>query len=252
MSLAWRIASTASWSLALLALVLVQPLLFVLLVLLRPIDPERRVVARVFRSMGRIIVGLQPWVRVRIDRRWKGRLPQPCVIVSNHESDADVYVSGYLAWYGWDAKYLAKDTLYDLPVMGWGMRMAGDIPVVRDDRRSRVKAMIACRRWLERGVPVFFFPEGTRSRTGEMAAFKDGAFRLAIESGVPIQPIALAGTRDALPPGAFLLRPARITLRILEPIPVDGLVAADAGPLAERVRALVLAERDEMRRAHAG
>ena len=248
MSPLWRVASILSWCLAGLVLTLAQPLLLLLLVATRPFDPERRLVARVFRGLGASIVGLQPWVRVRVENKATTPFAEPCIIVSNHESDADVYVSAYLALRGWNAKYLSKETLFELPVVGWGMRMAGDIEVVRTDRRSRAEAFIKCRAWLERGVPVVIFPEGTRSRTGEMAPFQPGAFRLAIELGVPIQPIVFAGTRDALPPGEFLLRPARVVLRILEPVPVKGLDVAEGAALADRVHDLVLAERDEIRR----
>ncbi len=249
MTLPWRIASIAAWTVAIAIITLAQPVLFVLLLATRSFDPERRRVARLFHSLGLAIIRLQPWVRVTVDSKATRPYGEPCVIVSNHESDLDVFLSSELAIRGWNAKYLSKDSLYDLPVLGWGMRMAGDISVIRNDRKSRTLAAAACRRWLERGVPVFIFPEGTRSRTGEMATFKDGAFRLAIEAGSPVQPIVYAGTRDAQPPGAFLLRPARIALRILDPVPVAGLTLADAPELAARVQKLVLAERDEMRRA---
>jgi 1-acyl-sn-glycerol-3-phosphate acyltransferase len=252
MSFPWRVVSALGWGMALAVMTLAQPILFLLIHITRPFDPERRLVGRLFHGMGVVIVGFQPWVRVRVERRTTQPFREPCVIVSNHESDVDVFVSSYLALLGWNAKYLSKESLYKLPVVGWGMRMSKDISVVRDDRRSRARAMVECRRWLERGVPLFFFPEGTRSRTGEMAAFKDGAFSLAIETGAPIQPIVFAGTRDALPPGEFFLRPARVTLRILDPIDVSGMTGADAAALAERVHDLVRAERDEIRRAHAG
>jgi 1-acyl-sn-glycerol-3-phosphate acyltransferase len=248
MTLPWRIASIAAWTVAIAVITLAQPVLFVLLLATRSFDPERRRVARLFHSLGIPILRLHPQVEVRVDSKASLPYGEPCVIVSNHESDLDVYLSSELAVRGWNAKYLSKDSLYNLPVLGWGMRMAGDIPVIRNDRRSRALAAAACRRWLERGVPVFIFPEGTRSRTGELATFKDGAFRLAIETGAPVQPIVYAGTRDALPPGEFLLRPARIALRILDPVPVAGLTLADAPELASRVQAMVLAERNEMRR----
>lgn len=250
MSLLWRIASTVSWILAGIVLTLAQPVLFVLLVATRPFDPERRLVARLFHGLGVVIVGFQPWVRVKVENRATSPFREPCIIVSNHESDADVYVSSYLALHGWNAKYLSKESLFAMPVIGWGMRMAGDIEVVRSNRRSRAEAFAKCRVWLDRGVPVVIFPEGTRSRTGEMAPFKEGAFRLAIELGVPIQPIVFAGTRDALPPGEFLMRPARVTLRILEPIPVSGMAVTDGAALADRVHDLVLAERDEIRKRY--
>ena len=251
MTLAWRIVSIAAWTVAIAVITLAQAVLFVVLLATLPFDPERRRVARLFHSLGLVVLGVHPWVRVRVDS--KATLPygEPCVIVSNHESDLDVHLSSELAIRGWNAKYLSKQTLYDLPVLGWGMRMAGDIPVIRNDRKSRALAATQCRRWLERGVPVFIFPEGTRSRTGELGTFKDGAFRLAIETGSPVQPIVYAGTRDALPPGAFLIRPARVALRILDPVADDGLTLADAPALAARVEAVVRAERDEMRRTYA-
>jgi 1-acyl-sn-glycerol-3-phosphate acyltransferase len=250
MNFLWRVASIAAWTLAIAVITFAQAVLFVVYLATRASDPERRRVARMFHSLGISILGLHPWVRVHVDS--KATLPygEPCVIVSNHESDLDVYLSSELAIRGWNAKYLSKQSLYDLPVLGWGMRMAGDIPVVRNDRRSRAQAAILCRTWLERGVPVFIFPEGTRSRTGEMGSFKDGAFRLAIETGSPVQPIVYAGTRDALPPGAFLLRPSTVALRVLDPVPVAGLTLADAGVLAKRVEDMVRNERNELRRAH--
>jgi 1-acyl-sn-glycerol-3-phosphate acyltransferase len=251
MTLPWRIVSIAAMTVSIAAITLAQPVLFVVLLATRPFDPERRRVARLFHSLGLAILWVHPWVRVRVDSKATRPYSEPCVIVSNHESDLDVYLSSELAIRGWNAKYLSKRSLYDLPVLGWGMRMAGDIPVIRNDRKSRALAAAACRSWLARGVPVFIFPEGTRSRTGELGSFKDGAFRLAIETGAPVQPIVYAGTRDALPPGEFLLRPARVALRILDPIPVAGLTLADAPELASRVQAMVLAHRDEMRRENA-
>ena len=247
MTFLWRVASIAAWTFAIAVITLAQAVLFVVLLATRASDPGRRRVARMFHSLGLAILRPQPWVRVRVDSKATSPYREPCVIVSNHESDLDVFLSSELAIRGWNAKYLSKDSLYDLPVLGWGMRMAGDIPVIRNDRRSRALAAAACRRWLERGVPVFIFPEGTRSRSGEMAPFKDGAFRLAIETGAAVQPIVYAGTRDALPPGAFLLRPARVSLRLLDPIPVEGLALDDAPALAARVQEQVLAERNAMR-----
>jgi 1-acyl-sn-glycerol-3-phosphate acyltransferase len=251
MNFLWRVGSIAAWTVAIAVIAVATGVLYLVHLATRKSDPTRRRVARWFHSLGIVILRLHPWVRVRVDS--KATLPyrEPCVIVSNHESDLDVYLSSELAVRGWNAKFLGKKSLYDLPVLGWGMRLAGDIPIQRNDRRSRVIAAAACRRWLERGEPVFIFPEGTRSRTGKMASFRDGAFRLAIETGAAVQPVAYAGTRDALPPGAFLLRPATVALRILDPVPVDGLTVADAEALASRVEALVRAERDELRRVHA-
>jgi 1-acyl-sn-glycerol-3-phosphate acyltransferase len=252
MTVVHRVASAIAWGLALLGLLFVILLMFVLRPFLDRADPDRRRLGRMFHGYGVTILRLQPFVRIRFDVRTTAPYGEPCVVVANHESDCDVYVSSWLATLGWNMKYLSKKSLFDLPIFGPAMRLVGDISVIRGDRRSRLEAFERCRWWLAKGMPVLFFPEGTRSRTGEMARFKDGAFRLAIEAGAPVRPVVFAGTRDALPPGEFFFRPARIGIRVLDPIPVAGLTVADAGALAERVQAMVLAERDEMRRTIAG
>ena len=142
---------------------------------------------------------------MRFENRSTAPYSEPCIVVANHESDCDVYVSSWLATLGWNMKYLSKKSLFDLPVFGPAMRLVGDISVIRGDRRSRLEAFERCRWWLAKGMPVLFFPEGTRSRSVEMASFKDGAFRLAIEAGAPIRPVIFAGTRgylDTLPVNA--------------------------------------------------
>ena len=248
MTIVHRVASALAWGVAGFALLFVIAFMFVVQPFLQRTDPDRRLVGRWFHGFGVFLVGVQPFVRVRFENRSTAPYSEPCIVVANHESDCDVYVSSWLATLGWNMKYLSKKSLFDLPVFGPAMRLVGDISVIRGDRRSRLEAFERCRWWLAKGMPVLFFPEGTRSRTGEMARFKDGAFRLAIEAGAPIRPVIFAGTRNALPPGEFLFRPARIGIRVLDPIPVAGLTVADAGALADRVHDLVLAERDAMRR----
>jgi 1-acyl-sn-glycerol-3-phosphate acyltransferase len=155
---------------------------------------------------------------------------------------ADIFLISHLPW---EMKWLSKDSVFRLPVMGWMMRMAGDVAVTRSDRSSRAEAIEQCRDRLNRKVSVMIFPEGTRS-TGELLPFKDGAFRLAIELGVPILPMAVAGTRTALRKGSFLYGRSRAEVRVLEPIPTEGLSLRDVGALRDRVRTLIQTTRDEL------
>jgi 1-acyl-sn-glycerol-3-phosphate acyltransferase len=92
-------------------------------------------------------------------------------------------------------------------------------------------------------------PEGTRSRTDELLAFRDGAFRIAIERGLPILPIAVAGTRDAMRPGSLIFQRANAEARVLAPIETVGLGPDDVEALKQRTRDAIVAARVEMRRS---
>ncbi len=224
------------WAATALVLTLLQPVLAFLWLVTKPFDRGQRLVGRVFRSSGRATVLLNPYWDFHLERGTQAPFHEPSVVVSNHESEADIFLSCLLPW---DLKYLAKTEIYRTPIMGWGMRMAGDIGVVRGDRRSGVRALIECRKKLAAGVSVIIFPEGTRSRTDEMLPFKEGAFRLAVDAQIPIQPVAVAGTRHALPPGSIQFGSARAVIKILEPIPTTGLTTADVAALTERVRGII-------------
>ena len=175
-----------------------------------------------------------------------GKVPDGCyVIVANHESMGDIMVAFHLDHH---FKWFAKAILFQVPFMGWHMTLAGYIPVKRGQRESVKGAMARARRWLERGVSVVFFPEGTRSKDGNVQPFKQGAFRLAIDTGVPLLPVAIAGTKDALPKHSFRFSRERCPMRALvgEPIPVDGLDEDDLEGLMERTREEVVALKDRL------
>src|SRR5690606_7455418 len=108
---------------------------------------------------------------------------RPYVVVANHESYADIFLISHLPW---EMKWLSKAEVMRVPLMGWMMRMAGDIPVRRGDSRSRAEAMNGIRDRLAKNVSVIVLPEGTRSPTADMLPFRDGAFRIAVELGLPI------------------------------------------------------------------
>ncbi len=208
-----------------------------------PFDPGRYVAGRWFRRAAVTAVALNPLWRFRTSG-FRVRDPRrPYVAVSNHESMADIFLISHLPW---EMKWLSKESIFKLPFMGWMMRMAGDIPVRRGERASRAEALEECRDRLAKRVSVMIFPEGTRSRTREMLPFKDGAFRLAIEAGVPILPLAVAGTRDALPKGSMLFGRATAEVRVLEPVPTEGLTLADVAALRDRVRDIIQEARDRL------
>ena len=202
-------------------------------------DPVRYRTGFWFRRLGRTLTRVNSGWKVEIEAR-EGIDPRhPYVVVGNHFSLADIPVVSCLPW---EMKWVAKEELFRIPVIGWMMRLAGDIPVRRTDRRSGAAALIRAREYLNMKCSVMFFPEGTRSRDGTVGPFSDGPFLLAIRTGVPVLPLALEGTRDALPKESWRFGPSqRIRLRVLEPIPTDSLSPSDAATLGARVRDQIVA-----------
>jgi 1-acyl-sn-glycerol-3-phosphate acyltransferase len=130
--------------------------------------------------------------------------------------------------------------------MGWLMYLAGDVPVKRGFGPSAVEAMAKCREILARHVSVMIFPEGTRSATMDLLPFKDGAFRLAIDAGVPILPLALHGTGPALRKHDWRIGRSTAVVEVLSPVETAGLTPADVPALKERVRDIIVEARDRL------
>jgi 1-acyl-sn-glycerol-3-phosphate acyltransferase len=139
-------------------------------------------------------------------------------------------------------KWLSKEDFFKYPLVGWLMRMAGDIKLIRGQRDSIVAAMDACKDRLSKHVSVMIFPEGTRSIDGELQKFKDGAFRLAIETGTPILPLVLDGTHPALQKGDWRFGVTDAEVRVLEPIDTVGLTIDDVPVLRDRVHTVIADE----------
>jgi 1-acyl-sn-glycerol-3-phosphate acyltransferase len=201
-----------------------------------PFDRGRYHAGRAFRQLAVATVKLNPLWHFETDGAGPADPRHPYIAVSNHESYADIFL---ISHFPWEMKWLSKDTIFRIPVMGWMMRMAMDIPIKRGKRESVVSALQGCRDRLARRVSVMIFPEGTRSPTEELLPFKDGAFKLAIEAGVPILPIAVAGTRHCMAKHSFAFRRARAKARVLAPIPTTGLTSHDVAALRDRTRDVI-------------
>jgi 1-acyl-sn-glycerol-3-phosphate acyltransferase len=224
------------WTTVIGAVVLGTPLVAVVWALTAPFDPGRYAAGRTFRLIAVFTVKLNPLWNFGTAGRLVRDPRRPYVAVSNHESYADIFLISHLPW---EMKWMSKETLFRIPCMGWMMRMAGDIRVVRGERASAIQALAAARDRIGKRVSVMIFPEGTRSRGDGLLPFKDGAFRVAIETGAPVLPLVVAGTRRAMAKGSFRFQKARARVKVLDPIETGGLTIADVGALRDRVRALI-------------
>jgi 1-acyl-sn-glycerol-3-phosphate acyltransferase len=244
MSRLWQtILSIWAWLVFVVCVVLWFPVLAVVRLLTTPFDRGRYITGRIFRKIGPAMATLNPLWRFR----YSGTMPKdprrPFVVVSNHESFADILLISHLPW---EMKWLSKAELFRIPIMGWMMWLAGDVPVKRGFGPSALEAMARCRQALDNRVSVMIFPEGTRSKTSELLPFKDGAFRLAIEAGVPILPLAVSGTATALRKHDWRFGRSDAEVRVLEPVETAGLTLADVPALKSRVRDMIVRARDAL------
>ena len=206
-------------------------------------DKGRYWVGWALRRVGWLTWRLNPLWSVRVTGHRIANPRNPYVVVSNHESFADILLLCNLPW---EMKWMSKASILRIPIMGWLMRLAGDIPVDRGSRESAVRALEMSREALRNRTSVMIFPEGTRSTGDDLLPFKDGAFRLAVKSGTPILPLAIVGTRDALAKHDWRFGPAEAAIRVLPPVEVKGLTIKDVDQLKEKVRTMIADARQEM------
>jgi len=236
----------SAWSWFVLGIIVIVwvPLVALVLVVTLPFDKGRYWPGYVFRRLCVVHRWLNPMWKFRTSGVKITDPRRPYVVVSNHESFVDMLLISHLPW---EMKWLSKEEMFKIPLVGWLMSMAGDIKLQRGDRKSIITAMRDCHDRLDKNVSVMLFPEGTRTRDGELGEFKDGAFRLAIDKGCPILPLVVNGTIEALRSGDWRMNVTDAEVRVLAPIDTTGLTRDDTADLRDRVRQLIADELASMR-----
>ena len=136
-------------------------------------------------------------------------------------------------------RVLYKAELRKLPILVRAFDLAGFVPLERGNREQSLPAIERAAAALREGNSFLIFPEGTRSRTGELLPFKKGGFIMALQAEAPIVPVAIAGARDAMRKGSLVIWPVQVTVRFGAPIETAGLTIDDRDPLIARVRGAV-------------
>jgi 1-acyl-sn-glycerol-3-phosphate acyltransferase len=164
---------------------------------------------------------------------------RPVLYAANHSSMFDIWA--LFASLPGSVRFVAKRELFRIPLLGGAMRAAGHIAIDRTARKQAFAAYDEAARTIQRGFSAVVFPEGTRSRTGELLPFKNAPFGLAIAAQVPIVPVYVHHTFEIMPKGARRLRPRPIQLHVGAPIATAGLTLDDRERLRDEVRAAMVA-----------
>ena len=222
-----HVGSLLFWGFVVLSSALLFPIAVVIWALTAPFDRRRRALHLFTCFWASLYTWLNPVWRVTIHGRENIDPGATYVYVANHLSLLDILVLFRLFT---DFKWVSKAELFKIPGVGWNMTLNNYIPLRRGERDSVIAMMAQCQEALAQGSSLMMFPEGTRSATGDLKAFKTGAFELAVAADVPIVPIAIVGTNNALPKHGFVLRGRHhIMVTVLPPFePGDSVESATA------------------------
>ncbi len=200
-----------------------------------PFDPKRWVVHNLSRAMCYIFFFFFRWMwqyeisgLENIDPKGK------YVIMMNHNAMMDVPT---LYFTPLDFRWVSKRQVFSIPFFGQFLVLHGDIAIERGNPAAAMKlVMERGLKWLDRGVSVSIFPEGTRSKTGDIGRFKSGGFRLAREAGVEILPVVVNGTKTLLKPNGLLNPSRKITIEVLPAVSAERVAETDMKQLMDEVR----------------
>lgn len=183
-----------------------------------PFDPTRRLLHRYTCWWSALYVRCLPGCRLVVEGREKISPGVAYVLLANHQSLTDIMALGALAV---PFKWVSKKEVFRLPCIGWNMALNQYVSVDRGNVRNVRQTMNECRDWLKRGVSLLMFPEGTRSKDGEIHEFHNGSFKLAADCGCPVVPIVVDGTFPIYRGWKVLACPGTVTIRVLDPIRVE-------------------------------
>jgi 1-acyl-sn-glycerol-3-phosphate acyltransferase len=157
-----------------------------------------------------------------------------CVYVANHQSMVDLWA--LFPVLPENVRFVAKRELFRIPVLGWALSLSGFVPIERRRRDAAIRSLGEVSRQVRAGRPFVLFAEGTRSRDGKLGPFKKGAFHVALETGVPVVPLAISGAWSVMRPRSLRVTPGPVRVVVGAPMDVAPFLPDDVDGLRAAVR----------------
>jgi len=229
------IQSLLIWVVGIILILILFLVMAFLSIILYPFDRKRKIVHAQCFWWTDVVTALNPYWNVRVSGLTNIDPKKAYVVVSNHQSLADIVLMYKTKM---QFKWVAKESLFKVPVLGWNMVLARHISLQRGDFSSIKKVYRQAGEWLRKGVSVVFFPEGTRSVNEGIGEFQNGAFKLAIKEKVPILPVSIKGTKDAIPKGSWrFTTKVSCIIEVLASIETSHLLSGDFSKLRDLTKA---------------
>ena len=210
------IKSIIVWLIGICFVVVTFPLTLIVWFLTLPFDKERLIVHMLLMYESTILSFLIPVWKIHIEGREKAIKGTTYVIISNHQSILDILLMNCLRY---RYKWISKIENFNVPVIGWYLKMAKYITVDRGNEDSKTEMLEKSYECLRKGISIMIFPEGTRSVNNEIGFYKRGAFQLALQADVPLLPVLIDGTGGILPKHGFIFSSGhQVRIRVLDPI----------------------------------
>lgn len=239
------IKSIIVWLTGICFVIVTFPLTLIVWILTFPFDRNRLIVHMFLMYESTILSFLIPVWKIRIEGREKAKKGTTYVIISNHQSILDILLINCLRY---RYKWISKIENFNVPVIGWYLRMAKYITVDRGKEESKTEMLEKSYECLKNGISIMIFPEGTRSVNSEIGFFKRGAFQLALQADVPLLPVLIDGTGGILPKHGLVFSSVhRVRIRVLEPIETGSFRSESPETLALKLSNLMSSELKNLR-----
>lgn len=236
----WSVIYWTWWTMCFITFFVLVTITFLLTF---PFDQHRQLPNKILKGLGFCLIKTNPWWSVTIKGTKYYERGKPTIFVANHQSFLDMPLTYLLPW---TMKWVSKKSLFKIPILGWIIYMTGHLGIDRKSLKS-VKLLDKLVEPIKAGIPAMFFPEGTRSTTGKIGRFKDGAFTLAQKYNFQIQPLVLEGGHRAMPSGTWKFNfRQHFYVSVLQPVNPNDFETIEA--LREHVRTQLAHELNLLRR----